>query len=397
MGGRTIPPEFLHTDTAAHASGGQTIESEQRLRAIVDGAVDAIVTIDDRGIIESVNPSTERLFGYARHELVGRNVSMLMPSPYREEHDEYLRRYLATGHARIIGIGRELIGRRKDGQTFPLHLSISEVHLEKGRLFTAIIHDISERRRLERQVLEAVAEEQRRMGRELHDGVCQNLVGAALGISVLARQLALNSPAAAADAERLAELVRRTAAQARDLSHGLAPLDVSAEGLTTALRKLAQQVTETSGVECTFDDDPEAAAAIAMQGAGTANHLYRIVQEAVSNAIRHGRSTRVQVAVSAAGREELVLNIRDNGRGFPRRPGRGLGLQTMAYRARMIGGAISVGAANGGGTIVTCNLHRLPAPQEPERPQHGGRRPRTGRDGVARTLNTARSKRRTHT
>ena len=97
-----------------------------KLRAILDSAVTAIITIDDRRLIESINPATERLFGYSAAELMGRNVKVLMPEPYKAEHDGYIANYRDTGVKKIIGIGREVSGRRKDGTTFPLHLSISE-------------------------------------------------------------------------------------------------------------------------------------------------------------------------------------------------------------------------------------------------------------------------------
>jgi PAS domain S-box-containing protein len=117
--------------------------SEERIRAILNTAADAIITIDRRGIIDSVNPATVRMFGYTQDELLGQNVSILMPPPYRDEHDSYLARYLETGEARIIGVGRDVTGRRKDGSTFPIGLAVSEVdHLG---LFTGIIRDISER------------------------------------------------------------------------------------------------------------------------------------------------------------------------------------------------------------------------------------------------------------
>lgn len=126
-------------------------ESAERLRAILDTAVDAIITIEESGVIESVNPAAERAFGYARDEMVGRNVSVLMPSPYREEHDRHIANYLRTGQARIIGIGREIEARRKDGSVFPADIAVSEVRLPGRRLFTGIIRDLTERREMEEQ------------------------------------------------------------------------------------------------------------------------------------------------------------------------------------------------------------------------------------------------------
>ena len=122
-------------------------EGEARLRAVVDTAADGIITINHRGLIEAVNPAAERLFGYRRDELIGTNVAQLMPSPDRERHDQYLARYLRTGEARIIGIGREVTGQRKDGTTLPLSLSIGEFTLDGGRFFTGILRDITERKR----------------------------------------------------------------------------------------------------------------------------------------------------------------------------------------------------------------------------------------------------------
>jgi PAS domain S-box-containing protein len=130
-----------------------------KLRGILESAVTAIITIDEQGLIETVNPATERLFGYGASELVGQNVAMLMPEPYSSEHDGYLANYLRTGTRKIIGIGREVSGRRKDGTTFPLHLSVSEFEADGRRYFTGMIHDISDRRHVE----EALRESERRL------------------------------------------------------------------------------------------------------------------------------------------------------------------------------------------------------------------------------------------
>lgn len=134
------------------------LESEARMRAIVDTAVDAIVTIDEVGVMERVNPRAEALFGYTSAEMIGRNVSMLMPSPNRELHDEYLARYRKTGEKRIIGIGREVVGLRKDGTTFPMDLAVSEMWLGTRRMFTGIVRDITERKHAEAQRLRLLQE-----------------------------------------------------------------------------------------------------------------------------------------------------------------------------------------------------------------------------------------------
>ncbi len=127
-------------------------ESQAVNRAIVTTAVDGIITIDERGLIQSFNPAAERLFGYAATEVLGRNVSILMPLPYREQHDDYVAHYLQTGVKRIIGIGREVVGQRQDGTTFPMDLAVSEVALGDRRLFAGLIRDITVRKRSEMRI-----------------------------------------------------------------------------------------------------------------------------------------------------------------------------------------------------------------------------------------------------
>jgi PAS domain S-box-containing protein len=133
-------------------------DSEARISAVLETAVDGIITIDERGAIQTVNAAVERIFGYTPGELVGNNVNILMPQPDRGRHDGYLRHYMRTGEAKIIGVGREVRGRRKDGSTFPLDLAISEVRLADGkRTFTGIVRDISERKQAEERILEGNA------------------------------------------------------------------------------------------------------------------------------------------------------------------------------------------------------------------------------------------------
>ena len=128
--------------------------SEARHRAIVETAVDAIILIDRTGVIESINPAAERLFQHRASEVIGQNVSILMPQPYAAEHDGYLHRYLETGTAHIIGIGREVTGQRKDGTTFPAHLSVAQLTIEGEIKFTGIVRDLTERVNLEMRLRE---------------------------------------------------------------------------------------------------------------------------------------------------------------------------------------------------------------------------------------------------
>jgi two-component system sensor kinase FixL len=126
--------------------------------AVVNGALDGIVSIDESGRILSFNPAASRLFGYAPDEVIGQTVDVLMPEPYRSQHATYLRNYLKTGEAKIIGIGRQVEGRRKDGSLFPIDLGVTEIQLDKRRLFIGFIHDLSERRRFEARLRELHAD-----------------------------------------------------------------------------------------------------------------------------------------------------------------------------------------------------------------------------------------------
>lgn len=154
-------PSFVILVRAAMPQGSadrNLREREARLRSVIETALDGVVIIDKKGRMHSFSPAAERLFGYQEREVVGRNVSMLMPSPYREEHDGYLERYLGTGEKRIIGIGRVVVGQRKDGTTFPMELAVGEFLLEGERFFTGFVRDVSERQSRERRLLDAQAQ-----------------------------------------------------------------------------------------------------------------------------------------------------------------------------------------------------------------------------------------------
>ena len=136
----------------------ETSLDSAHLAAVVNGAVDGVITFDKAGIIQSFNPAAAALFGYAPAEVIGQNVSILMPAPYRSEHNAYLSAYLRTGEAKIIGIGREVEGQRKDGSVFPMELGVTDVEAERRRFFVGFVHDLSEQRRFESRMRELHAD-----------------------------------------------------------------------------------------------------------------------------------------------------------------------------------------------------------------------------------------------
>jgi len=328
-------------------------DSEERLRGILHTAVEGIITIDERGLMESVNPAVLKLFGYSAREMLGQNVSMLMPEPYASEHGRYLGNYCHTGKGKIIGIGREVVGRRKDGSVFPMDLSVGEVRLAGERFFTGIVRDITERKRLEKEILEISEREQRRIGQDLHDDLCQHLAGIELMSEVLEQKLAGKAEPESADARRIAERVRGAIGQTRMLARGLSPLDLESADLVSALTELASNMSEMFRVRCQFRSETP----IGPVDESMAMHLYRIAQEATSNAIRHGGAGQITISLHADGGEAL-LSITDNGHGFaePKKDHHGMGLRIMKFRAGMIGGTLEVERANSTGAVVSCRF-----------------------------------------
>jgi diguanylate cyclase (GGDEF)-like protein/PAS domain S-box-containing protein len=204
-------------------------EREAGLRAVLETAADAILTIDERGVVQSLNPAAERLFGYSAAEMIGRNVSRLMPSPFDREHDAYIARYMATGTRRVIGIGRQVQGRRKDGAVFPLDLSVSEVHVQGRRLFTGIARDVSERL--------AAAEALRRANADL-SGKVRELEQRSREISLLGQMGALFQ--AAQTAEEAHAIIA-------DFARRLFPGDSGALGVAENARNTVELVATWGG------------------------------------------------------------------------------------------------------------------------------------------------------
>jgi signal transduction histidine kinase len=252
---------------------------------------------------------------------------------------------------KIIGIEREVRGRRKDSTVFPMELGVSEIRTPSKRYFTGILRDISSRRALEKEVAEASDKEQRRIGQDLHDTVGQKLTGLAFLAEDLAEDLSPRAPEQAKLAVRITATLREILGDVRTMSRGLIPVEVGPEGLMAALADLAARVSEPSRVTCTFHcEEP-----VLVSDPITANHLFRIAQEAITNALTHGKASHIGMSLAATERG-LTLTIRDDGVGIGNPPTRalGMGLKIMQHRAALIGAALRVEPAEGGGTVVNC-------------------------------------------
>ncbi len=214
-----------------------------------------------------------------------------------------------------------------------------------------------ERKRLESEILEISEREQRRIGQDLHDGITQQLRGIVYLHHVLHERLAKRSQPEAADSERIRQLLDEAVDQTRSLARGLFPVELEASGLMHALRTLAVTIKKVYRISCRF----VCPRPVLIHDNPTATHLYRIAQEAVHNAIRHGKATRVVITLSATA-AAVTLSVKDNGRGFPQSLPkiRGMGLEIMKYRAQMIGGRLSHAPDARGGTVLTCALPASP-------------------------------------
>jgi signal transduction histidine kinase len=222
------------------------------------------------------------------------------------------------------------------------------------RRTAALTNEIRERTRLQKELLETTEREQRRIGYDLHDGLCQHLTGTALAGHALGEKLAAKSLPETAEAGRVVELVEEAIELTRSLSRGLHPIEVQTGRLADNFQQLAANASERFKVACQF----ECLQAVPMHDVNVATQLYRIAQEAVTNAVRHGKARHINICLDSAD-NEIVLTITDDGTGLPddARSGDGMGLRIMAYRADMIGATFHIERLSSlMGSRVTCAL-----------------------------------------
>ncbi|HSY10389.1 MAG TPA: ATP-binding protein [Candidatus Dormibacteraeota bacterium] len=226
---------------------------------------------------------------------------------------------------------------------------------------TALTEEMTERERLERELLEISEREQRRIGQDLHDGLCQHLTGATLAGQVLEEKLAALNLSEAADANKVVEIVEEGINLSRRLAKGLYPVEMEADGLMLALEEFAATSSELFKVSCRFDCDSP----VLIHDPATAGHLYRIAQEAVGNAIKHGKAGNILIRLDVS-EESTVLSIKDDGVGLPEPlpENRGLGLRIMAHRSAMISGVFSARRDETGGTLIACEIHAKSNPKQ---------------------------------
>ena len=345
---------------------GSRSEKEQRLSAAED-EVRLVRSVVDQGysavliaradapepMVVYINPAFAQATGLAAAQVVGRPLRALMGFarvhqiilngvPPGERFVEEVSTYQTAAGERWV---EWRVGPVKDKQGRTTH-------------WLVIFRDITERKRLEKEILEISDRERQRIGQDLHDGLCQQLAGIELMSQVLEQKLGTRSRAAAGRVGEIARHVRDAIAQTRSLARGLSPVTLESEGLLSALQELAANTERMFGVFCRVEEDHP----VRVADLATATHLYRIAQEAVSNAIKHGKAKVITIQLKPLG-DLLVLEVSDNGAGLPgdARVEKGMGRRIMRYRAGILGGSITIGNhGNRPGVHVTCSVPHRP-------------------------------------
>jgi PAS domain S-box-containing protein len=331
-------------------------KAEQTLRrfeAIVESSIDGIFSVDLEGEITSWNPAARKIFGGTEAERLGQDFRTLFPPNSLKAGGEFNAKIL-----RGKGIENcETEYLNSDGRRVDLSLTFSPIfnpnHIHCG--FAVIARDITERRRLEKEVLEISDYEKHRIGQDLHDDLCQHLVGISMIGNLLYVELVRNGSKQAEDAKQITDMIRTAVEHARILAKGLSPLNIAQGGIMAGLETLAANTEALFRIPCFF----ECTSPVHIEDAEIATQFYRIAQEALHNSVKHSQGTKAVIHLKTD-KNAAVVTISDDGVGFPefKKPGTGggLGLHTMHYRARIIGATLSITQNVEGGTDVTCRL-----------------------------------------
>lgn len=337
--------------------------NEQRYRTLFHGANDEVLVFkmtperEPKNFAE-INDYTCNLLGYTHAELLKMNIYDIIELEKVDTTSCF--NQLFESHELVM----ECSHVTKDGYTFPVEVNAHLFYLNDDPTVLLIGRDITERRKLEQEILSISEQERRRIGQDLHDGLGQMLTGIGLITKNLARKLSSNKLPGSEELEEIVSLIQEADQQARGLARGLVPVDLEANGLITALKQLTEEIERIFNISCTF----ESTGTPLVYDNIRALHLYRIAQESISNAIKHGHSTKVSVYLTR-NNEHIILRITDNGVGYKNdsRPKQGMGVRIMHYRARIIGGTLNIRKTPRGGTIVSCTV---PLSEGPSKNKH---------------------------
>ena len=329
-------------------------ESEMRFRQMAESVQEAfwLVDLEDRGRILYVSPACRDILGCSPRELYEQPKKWLS-AIHLADRRRVCRSFTSLSDGWLGYHEYRIV--RADGSIRWISNEGVPVRNGEGRpvRMAGVIRDITEIKRLQAELLQISEREQQHIAQELHDGICQHLTGTSLVCKVLLNQLTARNDPAAQDMARVCRLLNTAVYETRQLSHGLYPVRSGEGGLSTALARLAKTVSSLFSVACVF----RSSELVDIASETAATHLYRIAQEAVNNAIRHGEARRIRISLRRRG-GRIFLSVADNGRGIPAPPPEnpGLGLRIMAHRASESGGQLRIGRGRRGGTVVVCSI-----------------------------------------
>jgi PAS domain S-box-containing protein len=349
--GKTRAASAIMRDISGRKAGEKALrQSEARLQAIMDNSPAMIFLKDIEGRYLHFNRQFAQAFHLRLEEGIGKTDAELFP---REQAVAFRANDLT-----VLGGGIQLVfdevAMHDDGPHTSL-VSKAPLYDEAGKIYAlvGIVTDITERKRLEEEVLHISEREHRRIAQDLHDGLGQQLAGISCLSNVLKKNLSDQGSPEAETAMRISKLLDSAVAQTRSLARGLHPVEPEPSGLMSALEDLAVMVTDLFKVSCEF----ECTQPVLIEDNTVATHLYRIAQEAVTNSLKHGRAQKIKIGLSGTP-ERIILAVDDDGVGFKKSVSRkkGLGLRIMKYRAGMIGGTLVIQKKTKGGTDMVCTV-----------------------------------------
>lgn len=323
---------------------------KERYEELFENANDVVFTHDLNGRITSINKAGERLLQRPREAILGKNLVEFLAEEQRESARQWFEQ--VTRGAEMPPTEWEFISA--SGQRLRLELSARLVsQAGQNAEVESMARDITERKRLEREILEISNREQRRIGHDLHDGVCQQLAAIAYRMDIMADQLQEKGVAESSEAERIGGLVNETITQTRRVARGLFPVRLEENGLVSAIEEFAANAESLFKIQCQFSYDKSFLGV----DSTVSLHLYYIIQEAVLNAVKHGKATSILISITRDG-DHFLLAIRDNGTGFQSpRSSTGMGIRIMRYRSSVIGSTLDLKSAPGQGTQITCAIY----------------------------------------
>ena len=336
------------------AEQGPWAEKRRLLAAIVHDSNDAITVQDFDGNIKLWNLGAERIYGYTKAEALKMDVGQIAPNHKRDEFLAFIKR--AKEGAEIQSFETQRL--TKDGRLINIWITITTLTDEEGDPVgvTTTERDITERKQLEKELLAIKEREQKLIGLEMHDSLGQILTGIAIKSKSLEIKLNNKSLDESADASEICSLANEAIAQTRRLSKMLYPVNLEAGGLVSALQELASNTEDILKISCQF----KCSNAPPIRDPITARHLYRIAQEAVTNAARHGKAKNVRIELASV-KDKSTLKVVNDGKDFPESLAmkKGLGLKIMEYRLNSIGGSLDIRRGRKGGTIVLCTFPNM--------------------------------------